>query len=246
MTSLRKAVQRLMAGIGYQVNKRDAMHSGRVRRILLLKHFGIDTIIDVGANEGQYARQLRLDGFTGRIVSFEPLSDAFEVLSDYTDKDNTWEAYMYALGHRNERATINVAANPEWSSLLSISPEFADAPAGANMVHKQEVEVRRLDAIFDELSLPGSRQFLKVDAQGYEKNILEGASGCLRAIVGIQLEMSLQRAYADEVLFPEMLGLMEDLGFVLMSLDPINVNNNTGRIRQVDGLFFRRDEGDLL
>ncbi len=236
----------MMAGIGYQVNKRDAMHSGRVRRILLLKHFGIDTVLDVGANEGQYGRQLRRDGFTGRIVSFEPLSDVFGVLSGYTDKDDRWEAYMYALGHRNERTTINVAANPEWSSLLNISPEFADAPDGTNVVHQQEVDVRRLDAIFDELASPGARQFLKVDAQGYEKNILEGASGCLSRIVGIQLEMSLQRAYAGEVLFPEMLFMMEDLGFVLMSLDSINVNGDTGRIRQVDGLFFRLDEGDVL
>ncbi len=246
MNNWRKYVQEQLVKLGYQLNKRDAMHSGRVRRMLLLKNFAVDTVLDVGANVGQYARELRRDQYGGRIISFEPLGDAFDVLSGYANRDYQWEAYNYALGDSSGRAVINVSSNSEWSSLLSISPEFSDAPPGAQVVREQEIGVRALDDVFTDLVGPNARPFLKIDAQGYEKKVLDGASNSLNHILGIQLEMSLQRAYEGEVLFSDMIHIMEKAGFALMSVEPVNVNPVAGRVRQVDGVFFRPDSGPNL
>ena len=75
---------------------------------LFIKHQA-ETVIDVGANQGQYGQFLRSIGFTGSIISFEPLSDAFKTLSALSENDPNWHAYNHALGDTETEMPLTVS-----------------------------------------------------------------------------------------------------------------------------------------
>ena len=87
----------------------------------LLRSLGTTLYLDVGANVGQTGRRLRKAGYTGRIVSFEPLAQCFTALSQATQGDPGWQAFHMALGNRSERAEIGVSQNLQSSSILPVT-----------------------------------------------------------------------------------------------------------------------------
>lgn len=205
----------------------------------LLERNRIDLIFDVGANVGQYAASLRECGYRGRIVSFEPLTSAFSRLEVSAKADPLWEAVNIGLGDRDERATINIAGNSQSSSLLDMLPAHLKSAPVSAYVGKEEITVSRLDSVFSKYHRPGDRTFLKLDAQGYERKILEGASLSMTDILGIQLEMSIEPLYSNEMPYLEMLGYLAGMGFTLASIEPGFGDPVSGRMLQMDGIFFR-------
>ena len=205
----------------------------------LLRSNRIDLVFDVGANFGQYATSLRECGYRGRIVSFEPLTSAFARLEANAKADPLWEVVNIGLGDRDERATINIAGNSQSSSLLEMLPAHLKSAPVSAYVGKEEITVSRLDSVFSKYHRRGDRTFLKLDAQGYERKILEGASLSLSDIQGIQLEMSIEPLYSDEMPYLEMLGYLAGIGFTLASIEPGFGDPESGRMLQMDGIFFR-------
>lgn len=211
------------------------------RGATLLTRYGIDVVLDVGANAGQYARALRRMGYRGRIVSFEPLSSARRKLRANARGIRGWQVVDLALGDFDGRSTIHVAGNSQSSSLLEMLPQHVAAAPESAYVANEEIEVRRLDSIFGDYCQPSERCFLKLDVQGFERAVLRGAAQTLPRCLGVQLEMSLLPLYGGETLFQEMLDVMAGHGFCLMSLANGFADPSTGRLLQVDGVFYRLD-----
>jgi len=224
---------------GFEVARFDPTTSPIARRMQLLESNRIDLVLDVGANVGQYATSLRECGYRGRIVSFEPLTSAFSRLKPTAEADPLWEVVNIGLGDRDERATINIAGNSQSSSLLDMLPAHVKAAPVSAYIGKEEITVCRLDSVFARYHRPGDRTFLKLDAQGYERNILEGASVSMTNILGIQLEMSIEPLYNTEMPYLEMLRYLAGMGFTLASIEPGFGDPVTGRMLQMDGIFFR-------
>lgn len=199
----------------------------------------MNVVLDVGANGGQYGAQLRSIGYGGRIVSFEPLPGPFASLTTRIARDPEWSAVNIALGERDGDATIHVAANLVSSSFLPVLPAHVAVAPESVPVRDLVVPIRRLDSVFDEHVRRGDRAFLKIDAQGYERKVLDGGPDSLARLTGLQLELSLVPLYEDA---PPFAGFVEDLerqGFSLMSLEPGFADPASGRMLQVDGIFFR-------
>jgi FkbM family methyltransferase len=209
------------------------------RRLSLLRHHKIDVVLDVGANEGQYASLLRRIGWTGRIVSFEPLPEPFGRLDRRAARDKDWTAVNVALGERDGEGLMHVAGNVVSSSFLTVLPAHVAAAPDSGPVGDLRVPIRRLDSVFDEHVRPGERPFLKIDAQGYEQFILEGASASLPRIDGLQLELSLVPLYEGSALLEVLIDNLRMRGFELMGVEPGFADRHTGRLLQVDGVFFR-------
>ena len=209
------------------------------RRLKLMRHFNIDLVLDVGADTGEYVEQLRRHGYTGRVVSFEPLAGSFARLCAAAADDPRWQVLNLALGERDGVAMLHVAANAHSSSLRAILPAHLDAAPQSGSVGAQEVQMRRLAPIFAEYRGDAHSIYLKIDVQGAEREVLTGAAESLPHITGVQLELSLLPLYAGQVLMPEMQALMAQHGFALMSLEPGFTDPRTGRLLQVDGVFFR-------
>lgn len=229
----------LLRRLGWDVVPLDHRVHPLARRARLLAAHRIDVVLDVGANAGQYAQELRSIGYRGRIVSFEPLSAAFARLREAFANDPGWEGRQVAVGERTGRATIHVAANSYSSSLLPMLADHERLAPGSRYVAEEEVAMTTLEALVREHVREGERLFVKVDTQGYERRVLESAGPALSRVTGLQLEMSIVPLYEGEELLPSMLSWLEDRGFTLMSLEPGHADPGTGQLLQVDGVFFR-------
>jgi hypothetical protein len=114
-----------------------------------------------------------------------------------------------------------------------------EAEPTSRYVDTESVSLARLDDAAAAWLSKASRPFLKVDTQGYESAVLDGAPRTLAACVGVQLELSLVSLYRGEELYRAMIDRMNSLGFELWSLEPGFEDPRTGRLLQMDGVFAR-------
>lgn len=213
--------------------------SSRLRRTL--DDRGIDTVLDIGANVGQYSAQLRSSGFAGRIVSVEPLPDAFEELSRRAAKDANWQTINSAVGAEPGSTVLNVSANSYSSSLRAMTSTHEAAAPGSKVVRQHDVRVRTVVDIVAELGLDPARTLLKVDTQGFEPEVLAGAADLLPTFAAVQLELSSVELYEGQQLFLPIAARLVANGFEVWSLDP-GISDQAGRLLQCDALFVRTPE----
>lgn len=211
------------------------------RRKKLFEHYEINKILDVGANNGQYAEQSFKLGFKGKIISFEPVKSTFEDLKRKAKRKNNWKALNYGLGNKQEELEINLSENTFSSSLLDIMPSHLESAPDSKVIGKEKIIINTLDNIFDDFVDKKDKVLLKMDVQGFEKNILSGAVNSLKKISGIQIEMSIEELYSKEMLFDEMIFFLKSFGFYLHSLENGFYNKTTGKLLQADGIFFKKD-----
>jgi FkbM family methyltransferase len=192
-------------------------------------------VLDVGANEGQYARRLRADGYLGELVSFEPGLEAYSKLAQTASADPAWHTVRMALADRPGSATLNVSANSYSSSLLPISGVHTAAAPDAAYVETEIVETTTLDA----LELPPMPTYLKIDVQGYEPQVLRGGDRLLPHVIAVELEMSLVPLYEGQDLAPEVCAMLRDRGFVPVGFQTAFAHPETAEILALDALFAR-------
>lgn len=211
------------------------------RRMKLVDKYKIDTLFDIGANEGQYACLMREYGYKNKIISFEPLKSAFEKLKNVSLKDNNWLVNNYALGNENTKSTINVAGNSYSSSILNILPIHLESAPDSKYIAQEEIEIKKFDSVFNSFWNKEDKVMIKIDTQGFEKNVLDGAEESLNNIKIIQLEMSILPLYENEMLFNDMISYLYQKGFQLFSLENGYCHSTTGQLLQVDGIFEQKN-----
>jgi len=210
-----------------------------------LKNRQVDVVLDVGANAGQFATGLREANFKDRIVSFEPLSGPFSILERAVSRDPLWDCRQYALGDYDGTAAMNVSGNAGGSSsILPMLEAHRDVIPQANYIGTEDVTICRLDSVAPDILGPNDVAFLKIDVQGFEKQVIAGGESTVsERCVGMQLELSFLPLYEGGMLIPEALDLAYSLGFTLTGFVPFFVDIRTGRVLQADGVFFRLDDG---
>ena len=205
----------------------------------ILNDLKIALVLDVGANVGQFATELRTFGYGGRIVSFEPVSLAFRDLEGRSKTDPAWEVMNIGLGENDERRTMQIDRGSRFNSILSKRPELAIISNVNQDMTEETIQIRRLDSIFDQVCPSKTDCFLKIDTQGYERQVLQGGNKSLAHIKGLQLELSLTPLYQDQPTIDEMLSYLREHGFVLWSMQRGFADMGTGQIYEVDGIFLR-------
>lgn len=206
----------------------------------VLKDHKINLVLDVGANVGQTGALLRDIGYTGRIVSFEPLPSAHRQLTERAEGDRRWTvAPRTAIGDAPGTATIYESEASDVSSLLPAKEEMYKAFHKTNVIGEQETPVARLDDLYDEYVRPGDRVYLKIDTQGFEKNVLLGATETLKKIAGLQIELSLLPLYDGETGYLEILQMIHAEGFEPFILTETSFSVDLRRQLQIDAIFFR-------
>ena len=200
----------------------------------------IDLVLDVGANEGQFSEALRARGYRGRIISFEPIPAVYRILARKAAMDGRWEAHNIALGEKAGDATINVAKASVFSSLLPPSAAAVQHEPDAAVTHAEPIHVRRLDEIG--LDLTGN-VLLKIDTQGYERQVLEGAEGVLPRMKGVLMELPLINLYEGNWSLPDAVIFMAASGFVPAQIHPVSYHAlDPVSVIEVDCLFRPRDD----
>lgn len=198
----------------------------------------VNMVIDVGANRGQFAGELREFGYSGRIISFEPLSTAHADLRIRARGDANWTiAERTAIGAERGSVEFHISEDSVCSSILEILPPIVSAEPRARFTGSEMVPVNPLD---DLVALaPNDRVLLKIDVQGYEMPVFEGAPKILKQCSGVLTELSLIPCYAGQALAGEMLGYLAAHGFDVWALEPVLHDCSTFRLLQMDGVFVR-------
>ena len=212
----------------------------------------IDCVLDVGANIGQYREFLRLHlEYSGEIVSFEPVQEMYDVIAKASTSDPAWSVHKLALGEADRGTAINVTAERTLSSLLPRNEQSLRAMGYDKYVReteldrKEPVEVRRLDGVIDSIVRPERRVFLKSDTQGYDMQVIRGASGCLDRLLGIQIELPVREVYQGAGHYLECLAELTGMGFDPTAFFPVQ-RDRTLRIVNVDAVMIRREAAERL
>ena len=237
VTQAKFVIQRGLRSFGWEIKRFALAEMDQLNHFLA--HHGITTVLDVGANIGQFASTLRQAGYKGRIVSFEPQSQAHAGLVRMAASDPLWQvAPRCAVGAAPGELEMNLSVNSVSSSALPILADHTASAPESRYMGKEKVPVITLDGC-DLVPREGAI-FLKVDTQGFEQQVLDGARDLLKTLVGVQLEMSLAPLYEGQADFVRLIDQMQQAGFDIWGLNPAFSNRETGRLLQADGTFFRR------
>lgn len=237
---MKKLVRAAFRSIGLDLIRFDASSSNRAALQRMLDSHAIDLVLDVGANTGQYGVELRSAGYRGQIVSFEPLATAHRELLGNSKKYEHWHVHSpLALGAEFREVQLNVSGNSVSSSILPMLESHISAAPESAYVSTEWCKMDRLDSVSGPYLDGKQHAFLKLDVQGYEMEVLRGAEQILHQICGIQMEISLQPLYADQPTIGAVLEHMHNNGFQLWSVFPGFCDRGSGRLLQLDGVFFR-------
>jgi len=208
----------------------------------LAAQLAINCVIDVGANRGQWARALRAAGYRGRIASFEPIRASFEELCAAAAGDPDWVVHPLALGDADGSLAMKHTEDSLFSSAFAPS-RFARAkfPVGVGVVAEESVPMRRLDSIFPELvaGIAMPRVFLKMDTQGYDLRVFDGARGALPWILALQSELSVLPLYEGMPSYIEALALYSRSGFAPAGFHPVLRVGPAGVLCEFDCVLAR-------
>lgn len=225
-------------GIDIRRYRPEATETGRLAT--MLGHHGVNLVLDVGANVGQFAGSLRRAGYTGRIMSFEPLAQAHGSLRASARRDSQWTvAPRMAIGDHAGQIEIHVSGNSVSSSVLDMLESHATSAPASKYVASERVTISTLDAVVAGELGPGVAPFLKIDTQGYEDKVLDGATQVLQKVRGLQLELSFLPLYEGQQLFDSLIERLRSLGFSPWGIWPGFCDPNSGRMLQVDVVLFR-------
>lgn len=205
---------------------------------VILEQIKPTIVFDVGAHVGDGAQKLRKAGYTGRLVSFEPQREIFELLARRAQRDDLWTAKNLALSSAAGTQKMNVMRLDVASSLRPPSRQMTALIPEAGLVSRSEtVQVETLDSVAPDFIDDNDRIFLQIDIHGSEWNMLQGAEQTLKRTLGMKIEMALVPMYENEVLMPDIAMFLYERGFRLVGLNPVCVNEQ-GHLLWVHGYFL--------
>jgi FkbM family methyltransferase len=196
------------------------------------------SVVDVGANRGQFTVFAAGLYPQARIFAFEPLPGAYAVLERVAAGDERIRTFRAAIGPRAATAPIHVMHPDDSSSLLAPTGRQTTIFPQTRVAGTLPVEMAPLDAFVGpgDLSPPA---LLKLDVQGFELAALAGCASLLDRFAAVYVECSFVPLYADQPLADEVLAHLREQGFHLAGIYNLT-HDRAGRAVQADFLCERR------
>lgn len=236
---LKNIIKKAIHSLGFDLYKLSTNSNSSLQLLKGLENFGVNLVLDVGANTGQFAQELRSIGYGGRILSFEPLPDAYKKLLVNSSKDSLWDIHTRAaVGDFNGEIEINVAGNSVSSSVLPMLDTHSNIAKNSAYVGKFLVPIIRLDSL-DKNLYQKKKYFIKIDTQGFEWKVLDGAQEILSNAHGVLCELSLTPLYEGQHLWLDIIDRLKASGFKLWSIQTGFTDPKNGRTLQMDAIFYR-------
>jgi FkbM family methyltransferase len=232
---IKEMIMKLILALGYEIRE-----ASPVDRLQWIKDLGIDTILDIGANTGQFAGFLRNHFPAARIFSFEPIPICYRNLCKAMSNDSRFQAFNLAVSDINGTVSFHLSSFSQSSSMLPMGQLHKDNfpfTAGEETI---TVESVRLDDFAKTIDL-GEKLLVKIDVQGVEEKVIAGGIDTIRKADVLFLETNFQRLYKGQLLFKEILDIVSPLGFQYMGnvaghlISPLN-----GICLEEDSIFVNR------
>jgi FkbM family methyltransferase len=239
--SFRTGILALCRRFGYEVRGPLSAYAAERSLKYLIGHERINSVLDVGANVGQFAMEMREMGYTGKIISFEALQAAHYALVQQAAKDSMWTvAPRSAIGAVDGSIEMQIANNSVSSSVLPMLDSHREADPQSYVTGTESVPMVRLDSYIT--AGQEDRFLLKIDVQGYEQHVLEGARGLLPQCRAVKLEMSLLALYEGAASPRRLWDWLQAEGFEPWAFEPGFRHPVSQRMLQMDGIFVRAEK----
>ncbi|MEH1929795.1 FkbM family methyltransferase [Nostoc sp.] len=225
--------------MGYELYQIEHKIRQEKQKTLWLENYGIKTVIDVGANEGQFTRYINKILPMATIYSFEPLSDCHEKLVANCSSINNFHSFNIALGDISGKININRCNFSPSSSLLSMSKLHEEAfPFTKGISIEEEINIYRLDEIAEQMVLE-EPILIKLDVQGFEDKVISGGIQTIKKADILIIELSLEMLYEGQLLFDDIYKILTNLGFKYQgNLEQLH-STVDGKVVQSDGIFVK-------
>jgi FkbM family methyltransferase len=241
MNIIFKIIKSIAKFFGLLIVKDRPSNSPQKQLFTVLKLLKIDVVFDIGANEGQFAKEIREHGYCRKIISFEPLTSARKTLLSFASRDPSWQVHeQSAIGDQDGEIEIHIAGNSVSSSVLPMLESHSSAAVGSAYVGSERIPIFRLDSIANRYLEKNSNLFIKIDTQGYEWEVLDGASETLKRAQGVLCELSLVPLCRGQRLWRDIVDRLDQKGFMLWALQKGFTDPSTGQSLQMDGIFVRK------
>jgi len=202
-----------------------------------LRHLNCQTVIDIGANRGQFALAARHCFPQARIISFEPLPGPAARFERIFAADDLVALHRVAVGPNRQRTTIHISRSDDSSSLLPITTLQNALFPGTAEKDVAEVIVGPLDEFIGPAEILHSA-LLKLDVQGYELEALKGCATLIQHFTYVYAECSFVELYAGQALADDVVAWLRERAFRLRGVHNMQYDNS-GRAIQGDFLFAR-------
>lgn len=200
-----------------------------------LRLLSCTTVVDVGANRGQFALVARHTFPAARIIAFEPLPGPGDEFARVFKDDREVQLHRVAIGTHAQRAEMHIAARDDSSSMLPIGAEQSRVFPGTEEVGTTVIDVRRLadECSRDDIVSPA---LLKLDVQGFELEALRGCESLLSLFSWVYCECSFLSLYEGQALADEVIAWLHDRQFRLVGVYNMSYDRQ-GKAVQADFLF---------
>ena len=235
----KRFINSILRKFGYQVSKTPTLDYKISRgEYNWLKDYGIKTVIDVGANVGQFALMIHKIINNAAIYSFEPINECYKELVNKKDRINNLKCFNLALGSETREGVINRNEFLPSSSLLAMESLHKEAFPYTAITNREKINITSLDNIHNEIDWV-QKILLKIDVQGYELEVLEGAKNSLNSIDLIIVETTFHKLYKSQPLFEDVYNFLYSRSFRYRGNFDQIIDPNTGRILQADAIFVK-------
>jgi FkbM family methyltransferase len=225
--------------MGFQLSRiqtlEDEITKGKFR---WLQDIGISTIIDVGANVGEFTIMIHKILSDAMIYSFEPINDCYKDLLENTKHISQVKCFNLALGRESKEEIMFRSEFSPSSSLLKMGSLHKTAFPYTKNVINEKIKIVALDEIRDRIDWR-PKILLKIDVQGYELEVLKGAKSCLNFIDLIIVETSFYELYQNQPLFNDIFKFLLEKNYQYKGNFDQIVDPSTGRILQADAIFIK-------
>lgn len=237
LTRVKETVRGLCRSCGLDVRR-----IPRYRPFAWLQDWEIRTVLDVGANIGQFSAMIHEALPQARVYSFEPLADCCKQLKKTMAGVSGFQAFDFALGDTTGRMQIHRSDAPESSSLLPMGQLHKKAFPHTAQTRLETIEIRRLDDVAGDLQID-ENLLIKVDVQGTEDKVIAGGERTFARAAALIMETTFVPLYQGQVMFDAIYDRFRRMGFTYMGTEHIVRDPQTGRVLQCDSLFLRDPKG---
>lgn len=210
--------------------------AGGIEHYAMVKHLAPRTLIDVGANKGQFSLVVRKVLPETRIIAFEPLPQAADRYERLFSNDRLTTLHRLALDTHTGERTFYVADRSDSSSLFR--PGQGQKTAfGSTLSHEITVKATRLDEVVDPEDLTAP-VLLKIDVQGAEQHVIRSAGCLLDHVDHIYVEASFVELYDGQSLFSDVFRELDAKGYRIRGVFN-QIITSAYNATQADVLFTR-------
>ncbi len=205
-----------------------------------LKEADIKTVLDIGANTGQFVREIREVLPEAQVYSFEPLKDCFDKLNDSNKNDQNFKAFNFALGDSNETVQMHRSSYSPSSSIRKMAQSHKDLYPHTSGESQEMILIKRLDDLkeIDPHSLE-KNILVKMDTQGYEDKVIKGGLKFLKSAKFVIVETAFISLYEGQPLFANIYALLTSQGFSYKGGLAWKFDAKNGGVLSEDSLFIK-------